>query len=113
MGCLRAWLAAGATWGQDGRALWAEFMEGVGMHFERNDTAVKMVLVAGAVALVLGLNVLAARRLLRGGGGQVEPSLDGVRELSRRGRKFEAVKMYRELTGAGLEEAKRAVEAGI
>lgn len=120
MGGLRAWLASGVVLaacgsasGQDGRALWSEFMDGVGIHFEGNDSAVKIVLLGGAVALVVGLNVLAARRLLRGGGARVEASMDGVRKLMRRGRKVEAIRMYRELTGAGLAEAKRAVEAGI
>ncbi len=33
-----------------------------------------------------------------------------VRELAEAGRKIEAIKLYRERTGAGLAEAKRAVE---
>lgn len=33
-----------------------------------------------------------------------------VRDLARRGRKIEAIKAYRELTGVGLKEAKDAVE---
>ena len=33
-----------------------------------------------------------------------------VRDLARRGRKIEAIKAYRELTGVGLREAKDAVE---
>jgi len=34
-----------------------------------------------------------------------------IRDLMRSGRKIEAIKRYRELTGAGLKEAKDAVEA--
>lgn len=33
-----------------------------------------------------------------------------VRDLVRRGRKIQAIKVYRELTGAGLKDAKDAVE---
>src|SRR5687767_3432576 len=36
---------------------------------------------------------------------------DDVRDLVRAGRKIEAIKRYRELTNAGLKEAKDAVEA--
>jgi large subunit ribosomal protein L7/L12 len=39
-------------------------------------------------------------------------SLDGrVLALAREGRKIEAIKLYRDITGAGLKEAKDAVEA--
>jgi ribosomal protein L7/L12 len=38
-------------------------------------------------------------------------SMDEVAELNRQGRKIEAIKIYRELTGVGLAEAKSAVEA--
>lgn len=41
-----------------------------------------------------------------------EPAgLDDVRDLMRDGRTVSAIKRYREITGAGLAEAKRAVEA--
>ena len=40
----------------------------------------------------------------------VEPSYPQVRELARRGQKIQAIKLYREQTGAGLAEAKHAVE---
>ncbi|MEU8460620.1 hypothetical protein [Streptomyces sp. NPDC029003] len=41
-----------------------------------------------------------------------EPAgLDGVRGLKREGREVAAIKRYREITGAGLLEAKQAVEA--
>ncbi|MET9468541.1 hypothetical protein ABZY44_27885 [Streptomyces sp. NPDC006544] len=41
-----------------------------------------------------------------------EPAgLEGVRALACEGRTVEAIKAYREATGAGLLEAKRAVEA--
>lgn len=38
------------------------------------------------------------------------PELDAVDELVRSGKKVEAIKRYRQLTGAGLVEAKEAVE---
>ncbi len=51
-------------------------------------------------------------------GGQVEPSaspsgidLEQIRQLVRAGNKIGAIKLYREQTGAGLREAKDAVEA--
>ena len=40
----------------------------------------------------------------------VEPSFPQVTELARRGQKIQAIKLYREQTGAGLAEAKDAVE---
>ncbi|MCM1971921.1 MULTISPECIES: hypothetical protein [unclassified Streptomyces] len=46
--------------------------------------------------------------------GIVEPEpagMDGVRALAAEGRTVEAIKAYREATGAGLVEAKQAVEA--
>jgi ribosomal protein L7/L12 len=39
-----------------------------------------------------------------------EPELDDVRALLRAGKKIQAIKAYRELTGADLKEAKDAVE---
>lgn len=36
-----------------------------------------------------------------------------VREAMARGRKIEAIKLYREATGCGLAEAKHAVERGV
>jgi ribosomal protein L7/L12 len=47
---------------------------------------------------------------------QLEAADDGlaeVRQLAASGRKIEAIKKYRELTGAGLAEAKAAVEQGL
>lgn len=38
---------------------------------------------------------------------------DRVRELIGQGNKIEAIKVYRELTGCGLKEAKEAVERGV
>lgn len=35
---------------------------------------------------------------------------DGVRSLARRGRKIEAIKLYREETGLGLAEAKSVID---
>jgi len=45
--------------------------------------------------------------------GIAEPSdgMDEYRDLVRAGRKIEAIKVYRERTGAGLAEAKAAVDA--
>ncbi|WP_162231631.1 ribosomal protein L7/L12 [Allosalinactinospora lopnorensis] len=37
--------------------------------------------------------------------------LEAVGELARQGKKIKAIKLYREITGAGLQEAKDAVEA--
>jgi ribosomal protein L7/L12 len=39
-----------------------------------------------------------------------EPGLDKVHEFLRQGQKIQAIKAYRESTGAGLKEAKEAVE---
>ncbi|MGC7098781.1 ribosomal protein L7/L12 [Amycolatopsis lurida] len=39
-----------------------------------------------------------------------EPELDEVRALLDEGKKIKAIKAYRELTGAGLVEAKEAVD---
>lgn len=39
-----------------------------------------------------------------------EPAPEGVADLLREGRKIEAIKAYRRATGAGLAEAKAAVE---
>ncbi|MFI8998881.1 hypothetical protein [Streptomyces sp. NPDC053542] len=41
------------------------------------------------------------------------PGMAEVDDLLRRDRKIEAIKRYRQLTGAGLAEAKAAVEARI
>lgn len=40
-----------------------------------------------------------------------EDNFDEVRELVRRGDKIAAIKRYREITGAGLAEAKSAVDS--
>lgn len=40
-----------------------------------------------------------------------EPDLEPVRTLMVLGKKIDAIKLYRELTGVGLKEAKDAVEA--
>ncbi|MFG2191727.1 ribosomal protein L7/L12 [Streptomyces sp. NPDC048639] len=42
--------------------------------------------------------------------GEPEPGMDRVGDLLRKGKKIEAIKAYREITGAGLKEAKDAVE---
>ena len=44
------------------------------------------------------------------GGGDVSPE---VRDLARRGRKIEAIKLHREQTGVGLKDAKDAVERAV
>ncbi|MFJ8360500.1 ribosomal protein L7/L12 [Streptomyces sp. NPDC093984] len=41
---------------------------------------------------------------------QADPDLERVAALLRDGRKIQAVKVYREITGADLKEAKEAVE---
>ncbi|MFD8423156.1 ribosomal protein L7/L12 [Streptomyces sp. NPDC059466] len=41
---------------------------------------------------------------------ETEPELEQVAALVRDGRKIEAIKAYRQFTGAGLKEAKDAVE---
>ncbi|MCB9845989.1 MAG: ribosomal protein L7/L12 [Phycisphaeraceae bacterium] len=46
----------------------------------------------------------------------IEPDDDGldqVRDLMNAGKKIEAIKEYRQRTGAGLAEAKQAVEQGV
>lgn len=40
-------------------------------------------------------------------------ALERVRDLIARGRKIEAIKAYREATGASLREAKDAVDRGV
>lgn len=43
---------------------------------------------------------------------QIEEELDGrLRDLLAKGRKIDAIKLYREQTGASLKEAKEAIEA--
>jgi ribosomal protein L7/L12 len=44
---------------------------------------------------------------------QSEDGMQGVRDLVAAGKKIEAVKAYREKTGAGLREALEAVERGV
>ncbi|MEU7054674.1 ribosomal protein L7/L12 [Streptomyces sp. NPDC046197] len=39
-----------------------------------------------------------------------DPALDAVAGLARDGKKIEAIRAYREATGAGLKEAKEAVD---
>jgi ribosomal protein L7/L12 len=41
---------------------------------------------------------------------RLEPGLDEVHEFLRQGQKIQAIKAYRESTGAGLKDAKEAVE---
>ncbi|MDJ0344975.1 ribosomal protein L7/L12 [Streptomyces sp. H10-C2] len=41
---------------------------------------------------------------------EVSPDLREIDELVRQGKKIQAIKVYRELTGAGLKEAKDAVD---
>jgi ribosomal protein L7/L12 len=45
--------------------------------------------------------------------GMSKDSMDDVRALAAAGQKIEAIKRYREKTGAGLAEAKAAVERGV
>ncbi|WP_160311665.1 hypothetical protein [Streptacidiphilus melanogenes] len=44
-------------------------------------------------------------------GPYVDPALEQVLELVRQGRKIQAIKAYRERTGAGLRQAKDAIDA--
>ncbi|MFR9776003.1 hypothetical protein ACL02O_08080 [Micromonospora sp. MS34] len=44
---------------------------------------------------------------------QLPPSMASVNELAQAGKKIQAIKMYRELTGASLAAGKQAVEAMI
>ncbi|MEV4445784.1 MULTISPECIES: ribosomal protein L7/L12 [Streptomyces] len=41
---------------------------------------------------------------------EADPELEQVAALARDGRKIQAIKVYREVTGAGLKEAKDAVD---
>ncbi|MFG2362682.1 ribosomal protein L7/L12 [Streptomyces mirabilis] len=41
---------------------------------------------------------------------EADPELEQVAALAREGRKIQAIKAYREVTGAGLKEAKDAVD---
>lgn len=41
---------------------------------------------------------------------EAEPRMDEIDALLRDGKKIQAIKTYREITGAGLKEAKEAVE---
>ncbi|MGP3949504.1 ribosomal protein L7/L12 [Streptomyces sp. 7N604] len=41
---------------------------------------------------------------------EADPALDRVGALVQEGKKIEAIKVYREVTGAGLKEAKDAVD---
>lgn len=81
------------------------------------------------MVLILGLAVLALMVLVgvivvlasnRGGevinlrppmAGQQQPGAETPEQLVRAGRKIEAIKRYRELTGLGLREAKDAIDA--
>ncbi|MGE7385872.1 ribosomal protein L7/L12 [Streptomyces sp. NPDC004126] len=86
--------------------------------------ALALLAVAGWITSTLNLKVRAledkADRLERRLGlvldhfGIEEPEpagMDEVRALVRDGRTISAIKVYRQITGAGLAEAKRAVEA--
>ena len=66
-------------------------------------------IIAGVVVLVL---VLAARRAgTEAPKVDLAPPNDEVRAHLAAGRKIQAIKAYREQTGAGLKDAKDAVEA--
>jgi len=52
-----------------------------------------------------------APTLLSGLSAAAPDALSEVREQIRRGKKIEAIRIYREITGAGLKEAKDAVQA--
>ena len=47
---------------------------------------------------------------MAGAGGPTGPGLEPVYDAIRRGKTIQAIKLYRELTGAGLKNAKDAVD---
>ena len=51
------------------------------------------------------------REVVAGSGRLAGEEMDKIRELLRAGRKIEAIKLHRQQTGAGLKEAKDAVDA--
>ncbi|MEW5742070.1 MAG: hypothetical protein AB1938_24355 [Myxococcota bacterium] len=73
---------------------------------------IALLVVLGGLLLVM-LAVLIAALVLKGRKAPVPSvtySMDDVRSLARAGRKVEAIRLYRQLTGQGLAEAKAAVE---
>lgn len=74
---------------------------------------IALLVVLGGLLLAM-LAVLIAAVLMKARQAPVEPrvtySMDDVRSLARAGRKVEAIRLYRQLTGQGLTEAKAAVE---
>lgn len=68
---------------------------------------VSMAVAAVVGALVAMLFVVWSRSRVPG---EVPPTMAEVRRLHAAGRKIEAIKIYRNLHGVGLKEAKEAVE---
>lgn len=74
---------------------------------------IALVLLGGVLLLALlglGVVLLARKRDVPAPAPRVTASLDDVRQLARAGRKLEAIRLFRQLTGQGLAEAKAAVE---
>lgn len=74
---------------------------------------IALALLGGSLLLVLlglGVVLLTKRREVPAAAPRVTASLDDVRQLARSGRKLEAIRLFRQLTGQGLAEAKAAVE---
>lgn len=74
---------------------------------------IALVLLGGLLLLVvLGLGVVLLTRKAApvAPAPRVTASMDDVRALARAGRKLEAIRLFRQLTGQGLAEAKAAVE---
>lgn len=74
---------------------------------------IALALVGGVLLLVLvglGVVLLTKKREVPAAAPRVTASLDDVRQLARAGRKLEAIRLFRQLTGQGLAEAKAAVE---
>lgn len=76
---------------------------------------IALVVLGGLSLLVLvGLLVLLSRQRARptpvAPPARAAHTLDDVRALARSGRKLEAIRLYRQVTGQGLAEAKAAVE---
>lgn len=72
---------------------------------------IAVLLIAVAAMITIQRGKQRERLDVGGWAGSAEPSLETVQQLIRRGRKIEAIKMYRALSGVGLKEAKDAVDA--
>lgn len=74
---------------------------------------IALVLLGGSLLLVLlglGVVLLTRKPAPVAPAPRVTASMDDVRALARAGRKLEAIRLFRQLTGQGLAEAKAAVD---